>query len=199
MRKVILVFPGAFNPVHNYHIEIAMQSLKQFDVIEKVIFIPVGDKYKKNDLISAKHRYNMLKIACKNNDNLLVSDIELINQKQLYTIETLDIISNENKEYDIWLAIGADNLKEFDTWMKYNKILEKYKVLVISRNHKNSFEILLKNKSLYKYKESFVFLNNDINNISSTQIRNCIKNNLDINNFVPEGIEEYIQQNNIYN
>jgi len=198
VKKVILVFPGAFNPVHNYHIEIAKQSLKQFEIITKVIFVPVGNKYEKAELISGEHRYNMLKMVCKNESNLEVSDIEITRQNQLYTIQTLELIENENKEYDIWLMIGADNLKEFDTWMKYSEILQKYKVLIVSREQKNSLEIILQNKNLCEYKDSFIFLDNEINNINYNQIRKLIKEDKLINKFVSKIVKDYIKEHNLY-
>lgn len=57
-------FGGCFNPPTNAHIYLAKKVLKECK-LDKVIFVPVGDFYNKKELISAEHRYNMLKISCK--------------------------------------------------------------------------------------------------------------------------------------
>ena len=57
-------FGGCFNPPTNAHINLAKRALKECN-LDKVIFVPIGNFYKKNELISGEHRYNMLKIACR--------------------------------------------------------------------------------------------------------------------------------------
>ncbi len=59
-------FGGCFNPPTNAHINLAKKALKECN-LDKVIFVPVGDFYDKKELELAKHRYNMLEIACKRN------------------------------------------------------------------------------------------------------------------------------------
>ncbi len=56
-------FGGCFNPPTNAHINLAIKVLKESN-LDKLIFVPVGDFYQKQDLVSEEHRYNMLKIAC---------------------------------------------------------------------------------------------------------------------------------------
>ena len=69
-------FGGCFNPPTIAHINL-VKLAKEKCKLDKVIFVPVGDFYYKKELAKAKDRYNMLKILCKNEDSLEVSDIEL--------------------------------------------------------------------------------------------------------------------------
>ena len=116
-KKVIAVFGGSFNPPINSHILLSKQIIENCKMIEKLIFVPVSTKYQKLELESDEHRYNMLKLICENEDKLEVSDIELRQDKQLYTIQTLDLLKKEYKqEYDICFIMGTDNLKELKTW-----------------------------------------------------------------------------------
>ena len=70
------IFGGSFNPPHKMHKNIALKLIDN-KYLDKVIYVPTGDKYKKDDLVGAKDRYNMVKIMIKDNPNLLVSDYEL--------------------------------------------------------------------------------------------------------------------------
>ena len=145
-KKVIAVFGGSFNPPINSHTLLAKQIIEKCDIVEKLIFVPVSTKYQKSKLVSDEHRYNMLKLICENEDKLEVSDIELIQNKQLYTIETLDLLQEEYvEEYEIWFVMGTDNLKEIDTWNNPERLLKEYKIIVLEREE-DRLEDLIKKK-----------------------------------------------------
>lgn len=197
-NKYIAVFGGSFNPPINSHIQLAKQILSSKLNVEKVIFVPVSTKYNKIGLESNLHRYNMLKIMCKNNPQINISTIEIDSNRQLYTIETLDYLKRKYNEYNIYFVLGTDNLKEFKNWKKPNEILTKYKLLVCSRNNDEIDQIIKADKFLTKYKDSLILFDNKQINLSSTLIRNKIKNNEDVSEFMPKEIFEYIEKNNLY-
>ena len=93
-NKILAIFGGSFNPPLNSHFSLAQQIVNEYENIEKVIFVPVNSKYEKIGLISNEHRYNMLKLVCDKNENFLVSDIEIKQDRQLYTLETLEILQS---------------------------------------------------------------------------------------------------------
>ena len=128
-KRTIAVFGGSFNPPLNCHLSLAKQILEMDKNIEKIIFVPVSTKYNKSGLEKDEHRYNMLKLMCKNEKNIEVSNIELIQERQFYTIETLNIFKNKFTDYDICFATGADNLKEISTCKRTEEILEKFKII----------------------------------------------------------------------
>ena len=179
-KKTIAVFPGVFNPVHNFHIDIVLNVLDKFPKIDKLIFVPTSDKYKKEGIIASNHRYNMLCLVAQDDSKIEVSDIEIKENRQLYTYETLKLLENEYKTNNIYLIIGSDNLKEFNTWYKYEKILEQYKVLVVARDTDNAQEILQNNEYLFSYKTSFEIITNINSNLNSTAIREKIRNLEDV-------------------
>ena len=154
-KKVIAVFGGSFNPPINSHIILAKQIIEKCNAIKKLIFVPVSTKYQKLELASDEHRYNMLKIICENEDKLEVSDIELKQDKQLYTIETLDLIKEQyGKEYDICFIMGTDNLKEIETWENPERLLKDYKIVVLERDNDKLENIIANSTLLIKNKES---------------------------------------------
>lgn len=76
MNRVIVVFGGAFNPPTNSHFSLSEQICSEYEEIEKVIFVPVSDKYPKEDLLPAEHRVEMLRKVCEKNNKFSVSTIE---------------------------------------------------------------------------------------------------------------------------
>ena len=199
-KKVIAVFGGSFNPPINSHVSLAKQIVEKCDRIEKLIFVPVSTKYQKSKLASDEHRYNMLKLICEKVDKLEVSNIELIQDKQLYTVETLDLLREQyEKEYEICFIMGTDNLKELDNWNSPERLLKEYKIIVLERENDKLKDIIKGNKLLTKYKESLKRIEG-IEKIllSSTMIRNKIKNGENVEEFIDKNVLEYIRENRLY-
>lgn len=199
-KKVIAVFGGSFNPPVNSHISLAKEIVEKCKNIEKLIFVPVSTRYQKMELVDDKHRYNMLKLICKNEDKLEVSDIELKHNKQLYTIQTLNLIKQQyGNNYDIWFVMGTDNLKEVETWNNPQQLLSNYKILVLNREDDKLEEIIENSYLLKKYRESLIQIKG-IEKIclSSTMIRDKIKKGEEIKEYVPNSILEYIYDNKLY-
>ena len=174
MRKIGF-FGGCFNPPTNMHIKIANALIEQ-GKLDKVVFVPVNDYYKKENLAEAKHRYKMLYLATKNYPNLEVDDILIKENRKLFAVDAFDVIynsefANKNKQ-NIFLIMGSDNYNKMPEWKDYDKIKDKYNYIVIDR---------------------------DENEISSTQIRKMIKNNdKDVVNYLPKEVYNYIVENNLY-
>ncbi len=198
-KKVIAIFGGSFNPPINSHIYLSKQILEKLNNLEKVIFVPVSTKYKKEGLVEDRHRYNMLKIICDKEEKLEISSIEIDSKKQLYTIETLNYFKNIYKDYDIYFMLGTDNLKEFDKWKAPEKILKNYKLIVLEREKDRLEDIIENNSLLKKNRKSIIRINGiDRINLSSTLIRDKMKNGEDVKEFIDEDVLKYIKKNKLY-
>lgn len=199
MKKAIAVITGSFNPIQNAHVNLGNQVLKKYPNVERVIYVPVSNKYAKDELQDSEYRYKILKSVCDAREKFEVSRIEIDNSTQLYTYQTLDLLKKEFEEYDIYLVIGSDNLKSFHTWKRYKYLLEKYKVIVFSRNDDNLEDIVSKSEYLSKYSDRISFVvANDFLNVSSTQVRNNIKQGKEFKHLLPKEAYEYIMKNNKY-
>ena len=199
-NKGIAIFGGSFNPPLNSHLELAKQVIKNLCNIEKVIFVPVSTKYnRKNNLTEDAHRYKMLKLMCNGEEKLEVSDVELSYGRQLYTIETLDIFKNEYPEYDIYFIMGTDNLKDLHTWKEPERILKNYKIIVLERNEDNLEKIIEEDKLLRDNKKALIIAKKiKPIKLSSTIIREKIKNGKEVESFFKKEVLEYINKNGLY-
>ena len=141
--------------------------------MDKVVFIPVNDYYKKSDLVKAEHRLNMLKLAVKGYSGLEVDDIEIKEDRQLFAIDAFEMIFNRfTKEKEIFFLMGSDNYNKMPNWKEYEKIRDKYNYIVIDRDEKE---------------------------VSSTGIREMIKNgNEKVIKYLPKEVYNYIIENKLY-
>ena len=191
MIQKIGLFGGSFDPIHLGHI-ITAQIVFEARKLDKIIFMPCYFSPHKTDAKYAPpiHRLNMVMLAIKKYEHFSVSDFEISRNQISYTIDTINEL--RKKYSDIELIIGQDNLDVFDKWHKPDEIISKAKLVVLRRNFikKNSFK--------NKYYESAIFVDTPIIDISSTEIKNRIKNNLRIDFLTGEEISNYIIQNNLY-
>jgi nicotinate-nucleotide adenylyltransferase len=180
------VFGGNFNPVHTGHLILASDALSLL-TMEKILFIPAWKPPFKENLpsIPFKHRYNMLKIATSNRNCFEVLDIEAKRKGISYTYYTLKELFK--KEAELCLLIGEDQAKAFEEWYKWKEILKIVDVFVFKRSEKKK-----------KYPKGLKILNSRIIEISSTEIRDKIKNGEPVDYLLPEGVLNYIKEHNLY-
>lgn len=187
------IFGGSFNPPHNMHKDIALNLINN-KCLDKVIYVPTGDRYNKKGLISYNHRLNMLSLMIKDNISLELSDIGN-NLDYQYTYQVLDYYKKIYKDSEIYFICGIDNLKEFSSWKNYKYILKNYKLLVVNRNDENTGEILNKYED---YIDNILITNISPNFLSSTYLRSNI-NNFEIDKYMDNNVLNYIRENNLYN
>ena len=187
------IFGGSFNPPHNMHKNIALKLINN-GYLDKVIFVPTGDKYNKDGLLNQKDRYNMVKLMIEGYDNLEVSDYEF--NKLTYTYETLDYFKNIYKDDDIYFICGSDNLKQITLWRKYDYILRNYKMIVIRRNNDDIDKII---NNLLIYYKNIICITDIQNSLSSTLIRENLNKNNDtyLLQNMDANVLKYIKNNSI--
>jgi|SRR3990172_6499381 len=194
--KRIGVYGGTFNPVHIAHLITAEEVSEQMH-LEKVLFIPTAHHPLKNEesIIDAGTRLKMLEIAINGNDKFESSDIEITEDEQKsYTVNTLIKLREKYKDEQVkfYLIIGMDNFAELQKWKEPDKLFMLAEVIVINRP--GYFADDIKND----YSRQVVYAPVTNIDISSTEIRNRVRENRSIKYLVPDGVERFIQQNKLY-
>lgn len=187
----IAIYGGSFNPMHIGHEKIVDYVLNNLNM-DKIIIIPVGiPSHRENDLEQSDTRLKICKEIFKGNKKIEVSDIEIKSEGKSYTYDTLlkliDLYGENNEFFEI---IGEDSLKNLKTWKNYEKLLKICKFIVFRRKDDENIQIdeeFLNNKNI-------IILENEYYNISSTEIRNMVKNNEDISNFVNKKVKKLIEK-----
>ena len=190
------LFQGTFNPIHNAHIRVAEYVLKTFG-IDKVIFIPSFiPPHKDPNIVDARHRLNMVKIATRYNDKFEVSDIEIKRGGVSYTYLTiLELTKILKPESNLKFIIGTDAFKQIETWYETDKLKSMLDFIVFIRedNFDKTSIKYLKEKG-YNYQ----VMKLDYIDISSTEIREKIKYNQSVTDLISKETEEYIKKYELY-
>lgn len=193
------IFGGSFNPIHLGHLIMANEVLIKLN-LDKIIFIPAGNPPHKNsiDLANAIDRYNMVKLSIEDNKMFEVSDLEIKKDCITYTYETLKELKEIYKEDKLYFIIGFDSLKELDTWKNID-ILYRYCDFVVVNRNSNSEQIhcLIKEYRI-KYNLTVHYVETPNINISSTMIRQRVKDNINIAYLVDKKVENYIYNNKLF-
>lgn len=190
MKNIGLLF-GSFNPIHNGHISLATFILKHKPLDEIWFVVSPLSPFKKSKILLDKNdRLDMVKVAIKPFKKFFVSDIEFKMKTPNYTIDTLNEIKKKYPEDSFSLIIGEDNLENFKNWKDSNLIIENFKIYVYPRNFSKSKPNLNFN-TLYK-------INAPTINISSTDIREFIKKNEDIDGLLSPEVLDQIKKKKFY-
>lgn len=190
MKNIGLLF-GSFNPIHNGHITLATFILKHKPLDEIWFVVSPLSPFKKSKILLDKNdRLDMVKLAIKPFKKFFVSDIEFKMKTPNYTIDTLYEIKKKYPEDSFSLIIGEDNLENFKNWKDSNLIIENFKIYVYPRNFSKSKPNLNFN-TLYK-------INAPTINISSTDIREFIKKNEDIDGLLSPEVLDQIKKKKFY-
>ena len=108
-------------------------------------------------------------------------------------------LQDKYPECEIKLIIGTDNLRQFESWHNVEYLLQKFKVIVLSRNEDNIEEIISQSKLLSAYRSSIIESHSKIKiYLSSSMVRNLIKEGKSVRYLLPDEIIDYIKKNNLY-
>jgi nicotinate-nucleotide adenylyltransferase len=183
---------GSFDPVHNAHLELALNAIKEFG-IERVIFIPAFRPPHKMKLTfaPAQKRLKMIALAIKPYKNLSISRFELNKRAPIYTFQTVDYFKKLYPKKEIYFIIGSDSLNELNTWKNNFKLIAGCKFIVGKRKG-------IRISKPEQFKNQFLYLSKIIPNISSTKIRNSVKTGESLTKLVPESVKKYIISEKLY-
>jgi nicotinate-nucleotide adenylyltransferase len=190
--KVGLYF-GTFNPIHIGHLTIANHLAEHSD-LDQIWFVvtPQSPFKKKSSLLDNRQRYEMVYRATENYLKLKPSDIEFGLKQPNYTIDTLIYLEEKFPDYEFALIMGEDNLKSFHKWKNYELILENYSVYVYPRISEGKTDTQFKDHPKIHHVDA------PIMELSSTFIRNSIKEGKNVRPMLPHSVWEYIDEMNFY-
>ncbi|MGM0375311.1 MAG: nicotinate (nicotinamide) nucleotide adenylyltransferase [Bacteroidota bacterium] len=192
MTKTGLLF-GSFNPIHIGHLALA-NYLLEYAPFDDLWFIvsPQNPFKNENDLAPPHHRLEMTRLGTNEEPRFFASDIEFQLPRPSYTIHTLRKLSDSYPSHKFSLIIGSDNLQTIGRWIESNEILEHYPLAVYPRP---GFPV---NKNPSHLSGKTTIFDPPLLDISSTFIREGIRQGKQLRFLVPPGIYDYIISHKLY-
>ena len=185
----IAVYSGSFDPLHIGHQAIMeyLTNEREFDWVYLVVSPQNPFKDESNNLTGRQRYFAAVEAVLRHPEiHVWVDDIELGMEPPHYTIRTLDALKEREPENDFTLVIGADNFCNFKGWRDSGRILKEYGVAVFPRpgyEIEPALEALLAEPDgpLYKI---HVMDDAPMNDISSTEIRECLNQGIDVSEYL---------------
>ena len=199
--KPIAILGGSFNPVHYGHLKMAEAAMESTH-FSKVLFIPTGTPYHKEqkDLLPFSDRLKLLELAIENCPDFDCSPIEGERDGNSYTIDTVRELLRQNPTNSYSLLIGTDQFLTLRSWHKIKELGQLVDFYIANRNGEMSFSTFQKEKEALEKELSLhckLFPMPAID-LSSTEIRNLLKEGKSIHGMLPKSVEEYILKKGFY-
>ncbi|MFA4044481.1 MAG: hypothetical protein HZRFUVUK_001268 [Candidatus Fervidibacterota bacterium] len=196
--KRIGIMGGTFDPIHLAHLFAAEEARFKFN-LEKVIFVPCGVPAHKKpyEVTPAEHRYAMVLLATANNPYFEVSRIEIDREGPSYAIDTVVAFRQlYGEDASIYFITGADAVLEILTWKETDKLIRLCKFIAVTRP---GYDLSKISEVLgEEYASAIEILQIPGMDISSTAIRQRVRNGEPIRYLVPEMVYHYIMQHKLY-
>lgn len=195
--KKIGIMGGTFDPIHYGHILIAAKVKKSFH-LDEVVFVPSGNPpHKKERTITpAEHRLNMVKKAVAGIRGFSVSTMEIDRAGYSYALDTVnEFYRLYGDDIDLYFITGADAIAEIATWHKADELMGKCRFIASARP---GYQIDKSHAAVEAYKDRIFLFRETALAVSSSEIRQRIRQGKSVTSMLPEDVEQYIKAHRLY-
>jgi nicotinate-nucleotide adenylyltransferase len=185
------VLGGAFDPIHLGHLILASEAKRQLN-LHRVLIVPTFASAHQEKTIQTpfEHRCAMVRLAVTDQPDLVLSEVESRLTGKSYTVNTLELLKTIYCNSEMDFIMGADSLDQFDTWHDPDRILSLATVVVA---HRPGHQPVLKGRAA-----GMKLIEMPLIDISASEIRRRVHENLPIRFMVPKAVEEYISRAALY-
>ena len=193
----IALYGGSFDPIHIGHLITAETALETYN-LERVIFIPSYITPLKDRKLEAsdKNRFEMTKLSTKDNMKFEVSDFEISNEGVSYSYNTVKYFSELYKNEKIYFIIGTDRAKDLKKWYNIDELLKLVTFVFVARDEEDLYKIV--DGDVFYKSISYEIMKSPIIEISSSFIRDKIKNKNSIKYMITDECRSYIEELGLY-
>lgn len=187
--KIGLYF-GSFNPIHIGHCIIASHVANTTDVDQVWMVVSPQNPFKpSSSLLNEYHRLHLVKLAIAEDKRLNVSDIEFHLPKPSYTIHTLTYLNEKYPQHEFAVIMGSDSFQNLPKWKNAEQIIKNYDLYVYTRPGYSAGNDI---------GARLTIMDAPLLEISSTRIREMVRNRTSIRFLVPDLVMVEIENNGYY-
>lgn len=192
------ILGGTFDPVHLGHLVLATMAGEQLS-LDWVLFVPAGQPWRKpgRPVASGEHRLQMLQLATVHNSGFDVVSVEVERPGPSYTVDTLKWFREQQATAELFFIVGQDALADLPSWHQPGQILKLASLAVARRpGAEGSLEEAGTSLPMLEGRVEWVAMPQI--EISATMIRERVKDHLPIRYLVPDTVEAYIREHELY-
>ncbi len=197
MVKKVGILGGTFDPIHNGHIRIAQEARKQLNLdMMWIMPAPVPPHKQPGSVTDDVHRLMMTDLSIPD-ESIEMNVMEFAREGKSYTSDTLTALAKEHPDGEYYYIMGEDSLRDFPKWHEPETIASIAKIAVAVREeNRERFEELLSERNR-QYKDAFLPLALSYQPVSSTMLRESIKEGVNTDLISPRALS-YIHHFGLY-
>jgi nicotinate-nucleotide adenylyltransferase len=194
------LFGGTFDPIHFGHLYIAQEALYRLQ-LDSILFMPSGNPPHKitREKTDAVIRYELVNMAIKDEEKFSLSSYEIDSKDLSYTYKTLEYLKSQEPGTKWYFITGVDCLMELNFWKNVDEIFKLCTLVVFYRLGYKKEDILQQKKEVEeRYKILIIFLDINPIDISSTDIKNMLKEGRNVSHLLPANVLNTILELDLY-
>ncbi len=194
------VLGGTFDPVHNGHLIVAEEAKTRLNLAE-ILFVPAGQPWLKADrpISPAEHRLQMLRLAIADKSYFKLSTIEIERTGPSYTVDTIAELRDKlGSEDELFFILGWDSLAELPQWREPSRLIKMCYLVAVPRPgcprpKLKTLEVIIRGLS-----QRVMLMKKPEIDISASAIRERVARGLSVRHLVPEPVNRYIKEHELY-
>lgn len=192
------LFGGTFDPIHIGHMILMENVINNLD-LDKIYVLPNSNPPHKleNKKTALNLRLKMVNEAIKDNPKLEINDYDYRDNEIHYTFNTINYFKKSYPNDEFFFIMGEDSFLDIEKWKNYKEIL-KENLIIFKRYSNKNFSLISKINQVRKYNKNIYLIDNIALDISSTLIRNLVKENKSIRYLVNDEVINIIKEEKLY-
>lgn len=192
------LFGGTFDPIHIGHMILMENVINNLD-LDKIYVLPNSNPPHKleNKKTALNLRLKMVNETIKDNPKLEINDYDYRDNEIHYTFNTINYFKKSYPNDKFFFIMGEDSFLDIEKWKNYKEIL-KENLIIFKRYSNKNFSLISKINQVRKYNKNIYLIDNIALDISSTLIRNLVKENKSIRYLVNDEVINIIKEEKLY-
>ena len=198
-KSKIGFFGGTFDPPHIGHLILASEAAHQFGLTRLLwVLNPDPPHKQEQEITPLPHRLEMLQRTISDNPIFELSRLELDSPGPHYTINTIQMLKEQEPDAEIFLLIGGDSFRDLPTWRRYTELVAAVSKISVMRRPGDSFDMFALEAQIPGLTDKVSFIDALLLNLSSREIRRRVTDGDEFRYYVHPSVYEYIQTNQLY-
>lgn len=192
------LFGGTFDPIHIGHMILMENVINNLD-LDKIYVLPNSNPPHKleNKKTALNLRLKMVNETIKDNPKLEINDYDYRDNEIHYTFNTINYFKKSYPNDEFFFIMGEDSFLDIEKWKNYKEIL-KENLIIFKRYSNKNFSLISKINQVRKYNKNIYLIDNIALDISSTLIRDLVKENKSIRYLVKDEVINIIKEEKLY-